>query len=63
MNEVQPLELKGEYHNISIVHNGQIWKTDILKKYLDTHNIELDEEITSDSIILLYLLILSFKQT
>ena len=28
----------------------------MLKKYLDTHNIELDEEITSDSIILLYLL-------
>ena len=28
----------------------------ILKKYLDTHNIELDEKITSDSIILLYLL-------
>jgi len=56
INEVQPLELNGEYHNISIVHNGQIWKTDMLKKYLDTHNIELDEEITSDSIILLYLL-------
>ena len=32
INEVQPLELKGSYHNISIVHNGQIWKTDHSKK-------------------------------
>lgn len=56
INEVQPLELKGKYHNISIVHNGQIWKTDTLKKYLDKNEIILDEKITSDSVILLYLL-------
>ena len=56
INEVQPLLLNSKYHNISLVHNGQIWKTDNLNKYLEIHNIQLDENITSDSIILLYLL-------
>jgi len=34
LNEVQPFLLNGEYHNISIVHNGQIWKTKRLLNYL-----------------------------
>ena len=56
INEVQPLYLKGEFFTISLVHNGQIWKTDQLIEYLDKHNIILDPNITSDSVILLYLI-------
>ena len=52
INEVQPFVL----NNISIVHNGQIWKTDKLIKYMKDNNIVLNQDITSDSIILLHLL-------
>ena len=56
LNEVQPFLLKGKRHTISIVHNGQIWKTEKLINYLKEKEIELNKNITSDSIILLYLL-------
>ena len=52
INEVQPFVL----NNISIVHNGQIWKTDKLINYMKDNNIVLNQDITSDSIILLHLL-------
>ena len=52
INEVQPFIL----NNISIVHNGQIWKTDKLIKHMEDNNIVINQEITSDSIILLHLL-------
>ncbi len=56
INEAQPLYYSGKYHNISLVHNGQIWKSEHLLNYLDKNGIKIDEKITSDSAILLSLL-------
>lgn len=56
INECQPFTLDNKYHNISIVHNGQITITDKLLSFIKDKNINIDNNITSDSIYLLYLL-------
>jgi amidophosphoribosyltransferase len=53
INECQPFLKEGLNYNISLVHNGQIWITDKLINYFKYYNIELPNEITSDSIYLL----------
>ena len=55
INECQPLFLKGKYHNISLVHNGQINKEKLLN-YFHENNILLNSSATSDSILLLHFL-------
>tara|TARA_B000000532_G_C18862365_1_gene404689 strand:- start:350 stop:1735 length:1386 start_codon:yes stop_codon:yes gene_type:complete len=62
INECQPFILENKYHNISIVHNGQITITDKLLSFIKDNNIEINENITSDSIYLLYLLSFYFNQ-
>tara|TARA_B100000900_G_scaffold415981_1_gene448277 strand:- start:2123 stop:3499 length:1377 start_codon:yes stop_codon:yes gene_type:complete len=56
VNECQPFLKEGLNYNISLVHNGQIWITDKLINYFKYYNIELPNEITSDSIYLLLFL-------
>lgn len=56
INECQPFTLKNKYYNISIVHNGQIAITDKLLSFIQDKDIKINENITSDSIYLLYLL-------
>ena len=56
INECQPFTLTNKYYNISIVHNGQISITDKLLSFIKDKDIKMDENITSDSIYLLYLL-------
>ena len=56
INEAQPLYFSGKKHNISIVHNGQIWLNDRLLKYLESNNIPINNDITSDSVIILSIL-------
>ena len=53
INEAQPLYFSGKNHKISIVHNGQIWLNDRLSKYLESNNIPINKDITSDSVIIL----------
>lgn len=53
INECQPFIKKGQYYNISMVHNGQVWITDKLVNYFKTNNIDISTDITSDSIYLL----------
>ena len=56
INECQPFIKEGDYYNISIVHNGQIWITEKILNYFKINNINIDNNITSDSIYLLYFL-------
>jgi amidophosphoribosyltransferase len=56
INECQPFTLINKYYNISMVHNGQISVTDKLLSFFKDKDIKIDENITSDSIYLLYLL-------
>jgi amidophosphoribosyltransferase len=53
INECQPFLKQGEHYNISMIHNGQIWITDKLKEYFKINNINISDNITSDSIYLL----------
>lgn len=53
VNECQPFIKQGIHHNLSLVHNGQIWITDKLIHYFKTNNIDISTDITSDSIYLL----------
>ena len=61
VNECQPFIKKGLYHNLSLVHNGQIWITDKLIHYFKTNNIDISTDITSDSIYLLSYLSYKFN--
>jgi len=56
INECQPFYLENKFHNISIIHNGQIIITEKLVQFFKENNIKLDHNITSDSIYLLHLL-------
>ena len=61
VNECQPFIKKGLYHNLSLVHNGQIWITDKLIHYFKTNKIDISTDITSDSIYLLSYLSYKFN--
>ena len=56
INECQPFYLEGEYNNISLVHNGQIWITESLKEFFYCNHIIIPPDNTSDSIYLVCLL-------
>ena len=56
INECQPFTLINQYYNISIVHNGQIIITDKLLSFIEDKCININENITSDSIYLLNIL-------
>lgn len=56
INECQPFYLEGEYCNISLVHNGQIWITESLKEFFYCNHIIIPPDNTSDSIYLVCLL-------
>ena len=56
INECQPFLKNDLYYNLSLVHNGQIWITEKLINYFKLNNIIIPENITSDSIYLLYFL-------
>lgn len=56
INEAQPLYFLGEKHNISLIHNGQIWITETLLNYFTNHNIPINMNITSDSAMIVSLL-------
>ena len=53
INECQPFIKTTNKYNISLVHNGQIWITDKLLNYFGSNNININNDITSDSIYLL----------
>ena len=55
INECQPLFLRGTFHTISIVHNGQV-QIESIKEYLKDFGVEINQSITSDSSYLLYIL-------
>ena len=54
IHECQPLFLKGKYHTISFVHNGQV-EIEPIKSYLLKVGVSVDPSITSDSSFLLYI--------
>ena len=56
INECQPFYLEGEYNNISLVHNGQIWISESLKEFFYCNHIIIPPDNTSDSIYLVCLL-------
>ena len=56
INECQPFLKENKYYNISLVHNGQINISEKLLNYFKKNNIIINENITSDSIYLLYFL-------
>ena len=61
IRECQPLFFKGIYHSISLVHNGQI-EIEPLQSYLKKVRASMDDSITSDSSLLLYILGYLFNQ-
>ena len=54
IHECQPLFLKGKYHTISFVHNGQV-EIEPIKSYLLKVGVSVNSSITSDSSFLLYI--------
>ena len=54
IHECQPLFLKGKYHTISFVHNGQV-EIEPIKSYLLKVGVSVNPSITSDSSFLLYI--------
>ena len=54
IHECQPLFLKGKYHTISFVHNGQV-EIEPIKSCLLKVGISVNPSITSDSSFLLYI--------
>ena len=54
IHECQPLFLKGKYHTISFVHNGQV-EIEPIKSCLLKVGVSVDPSITSDSSFLLYI--------
>lgn len=55
IHECQPFIIRGQYHRISMVHNGQVC-TIRIKEYFESHKILEPEISSSDSIYLLHLL-------
>jgi amidophosphoribosyltransferase len=56
INECQPFLKENKYYNISLVHNGQINISEKLLNYFKNNNIIINDNITSDSVYLLYFL-------
>ena len=54
IHECQPLFLKGKYHTISFVHNGQV-EIEPIKSYLLKVGVSVNPSITSDSSFLMYI--------